>query len=91
MINIIEEKINRGHTPDNLVLKGRSVYNGRRQRDLYTKEETASPTVSLDAFFLTSIIDALEQREKAIADVKGAYFNAEMVHEVLMKIVGKGE
>ena len=88
MINIIEEKINWKHTPDNPVLKKRSVYNGRRQRGLYTKDETASPTLSLDAFFLTTIIDALEQREKAIADVKGAYLNAELVHKVLMKIVG---
>ena len=89
MINIIEEKINRGHTPENPVIKGRSVYNGRRQRGLYTKEQTASPTVSLDAFFLTSIIDALERRDVAITDIKGAYLNAKMIHEVLMKITGK--
>jgi len=50
MINLIEEKVNRGHTDENPVLKGRSVFNGRVQRGLYTKEETASPTVSQDAF-----------------------------------------
>jgi hypothetical protein len=89
MINLIEEKINRGHTPENPVIKGRSVFNGRVQRGLYTKEETASPTVSQDAFFLTSIIDALEGRDKAITDIKGAYLNAKMKGEVLMKITGK--
>ena len=59
MINLIEKKINRGHTPENPVIKGSSIFNGRVQRDLYMKEETASPTVSKDAFFLTSIIDAI--------------------------------
>jgi Reverse transcriptase (RNA-dependent DNA polymerase). len=86
MINIIEEKINRGHTDENPVLKGRSCYDGRGQRYMYTKEETASPTVSTDAFFLTLIADALERRDVAMADVGGAYLNAEMIDEVIMKI-----
>ncbi len=88
MINLIEEKINRGHTPENPVIKGRSVFNGRVQRGLYTKEETASPTVSQDAFLLTSIVDAIEGRDKAVTDIKGAYLNAKMKDEVLMKIIG---
>ena len=45
MISIIEEKTNRGHTPENPVIKESSVFNGRVQRGLYTKEQTASPTV----------------------------------------------
>ena len=88
MINLIEEKINRGHTPENPILKGRSCFNGRVQRGLYTKEQTASPTVSQDAFFLTSMIDAIEGRKVAITDVKGAYLNARMKDEVIMKIIG---
>ena len=40
MINLIEEKVNRGHTRENPVIKGRSVFNGQVQRGLYTKEET---------------------------------------------------
>ena len=88
MINIIEEKINRGHTPDNPVIKARSVFNGRMQRGLYTKEETTSPTVSLDAFLLTSIVDAMEGRDVAITDVRAAYLNAKMDDVVIMKIRG---
>ena len=88
MINLIEEKINRGHTPENPVLKGRSCFNGKVQRGLYTKEQTASPTVSQDAFFLTCLIDAVEGRSKAITDVKGAYLNAKMNEVVIMKIIG---
>ena len=34
MINLIKEKINSGHTPENPVIKGRSVFNGRVQRGL---------------------------------------------------------
>ena len=38
---------------------------------------------------MTSIIDAIEERDVAITDVKGAYLNAKMKGEVLMKITGK--
>ena len=76
MINIIEEKTNRGHTPENPVLKGRSVFDGRTQRFMYTKEESASPTCTVDAFFLSMVIDSIEGRDVAMADVKGAYLNA---------------
>ena len=33
MINLIEEKVNRGHTQDNPIIKGRSCYNGRIQHN----------------------------------------------------------
>jgi hypothetical protein len=89
MISIIEEKVNRGHTDENPVIKGRSVFNGRVQRGIYSKEETASPTVSQDSFYLTSIVDAIENRDKAFTDIKGAYLNAKMKDDVHMKIVGK--
>ena len=46
MINLIEETIDRGHNPENPVIKGRIVFNGPVQRSLYTKEETTSLTVS---------------------------------------------
>ena len=89
IINLIEEKLNRGHTPENPVIRARTCYNGRVQRNLYTKEETASPTVSQDAFFITELIDAKEERDMAITGIKGAYLNAKMRDEVLMKISGK--
>ena len=71
------------------MIKARSVYNGKVQRGLYSKEETASPTVSQDAFLLKRIIDAIEGRDVAVTDIKGAYLNAKMKEEVLMKITGK--
>ena len=51
MIIIIEEKTNRGHIRENLVIKGRSVFNGRVQRGTYEKEDTTSPTVSQYSFY----------------------------------------
>ena len=89
MISIVKTKTNRGHTEDNPVLKARNVYNGSVKRGLYTKEETASPTVGQNSFLVTALIDAVEERDKAITDVKGAYLNAIMKDFVLMKITGK--
>ena len=88
MINLIEEKLNRGHTKEKPVIRSRSVFNGKVQRGIYTKEETTSPTVSLDAFTITCIIDAIEGRKKAVTDIKGAYLNAKMKDLVIMKITG---
>ena len=83
MINLIEEKINMVNTPENPVIKGRSLFNGRVQRGLYTKDGFTR------RIFLTRIIDAIEGRDKAITDINGVYLNARMKDEVLMKITGK--
>ncbi|KAI2502818.1 Reverse transcriptase (RNA-dependent DNA polymerase) [Fragilaria crotonensis] len=81
-INLIKEK--RDGT-----LKGRTVADGRRQRSLYDKSETASPTVSKDALMLSILIDAYENRDVGTADVVGAYYlKAYMDDYVLMKFVG---
>ena len=59
-------------------LKGRTVADGSAQRGLYAKEETASPTISNDAFLMTMLVDAWEDRDVATADVGGAYLHADM-------------
>jgi len=89
MISIIEEKVNRGHTKENPIIKAKSVFNGRFQRGLYSKEEVASPTVANDSFFITCINDAIEGRDVAITDIKGAYQNTKMDDYVIMKIRDK--
>ena len=88
MINLLEEKINRGHTPENPVLRARSVGDGRAQKGLYAKEQIASPTITLDALVLNCLIAAIEDRRKAVTDIKGAYLNAKMKDKVHMKITG---
>ena len=77
-INLIKEKRD-GR------IKGRTVADGRSQRSLYDKSETASPTVATDALMLTIIVDAYEQRDVATADVVGAYLKAFMTDFVVMK------
>ena len=80
-INLIKEKRD-GR------LKGRTVADGRPQRNLYDKSETASPTVSSDALMLSIIVDAHENRDVATADVAGAYLKADMHDFVIMKFTG---
>ena len=80
-INLIKEKRNG-------TLKGRTCADGRPQRTLYDKSETASPTVSTDALMLSLMIDAKEKRDVATADVAGAYLKADMDDFVIMKLTG---
>jgi hypothetical protein len=69
-------------------IKGRTVVDGRAQRKLYTKDETSSPTVSMDALMLSLLIDAHERRDVAVADVTGAYLHAHMKDFTLLKMEG---
>ena len=53
-------------------------------------EDTASPTVSLPAVLLTSVIEAHEGREVAVVDIQNAFVQTENVGEpVFMKIRGQ--
>ena len=54
-------------------IKGRAVADGRKQQNLYEKAEVAPPTLSLEGFINTLVIDASEERNIAIADVAGAF------------------
>ena len=69
-------------------LKGRTVADGSMQRNRYTKEETTSPTISVDALMLTMLVDAKEKRDVATADVEGAYLHADMDEFVLLQLTG---
>ena len=50
-------------------VKARTVAGGNDQRGHLWKEESSSPTVSTEAVLLTSIVDALEERDVAIIDI----------------------
>ncbi len=69
-------------------LKGRTCADGSTQRGKYTKEQTASPTVSPDALMLSLMIDVYEKRDVAIADVVGAYLHALMDDFTVLKLQG---
>ena len=82
MTNLFKEKRNGK-------LKGRTCADGRSQRTLYDKSQTASPTVSNDVLILTIIIEAFDGRDVATGDVAGAYLKAYMDDFVIMKFVGE--
>jgi hypothetical protein len=81
-INLIKEKRD-GR------LKGRTVADGRPQILLYQKADVTSPTVYSDALLMSLLIDALEGRDVATADVVGAYLRAYMDDEVIMQFCGE--
>jgi hypothetical protein len=48
-----------------------------------TKQETSSPTVTTEALFITSTIDAKERRKVVTVDIPGAFMHSdtdELVH-----------
>ncbi len=72
----------------NGAVKARSCANGNPQREHITKEESAAPMVALDSVFLTSTIDAKENREVVTIDIPGAFLHADNEDYVIMKMVG---
>ena len=74
-------------------IKGRQVYNGKPTREWLSREDSASPTVSLESIFLTAAIDGKENRDVMTVDIPNAFIQTNMEYEedeekVVMKIVG---
>ena len=71
-------------------IKGRGCADGRGQREFISKDEASSPTASLYAIIMTSVIDAIEGRYVVTTDIPGAFLQTEMPEEevVYIKIVG---
>ena len=71
--------------------KGKTCANVSRQRKFVKDNESfSSPTASLEAIMTTLMIDAYEGRDVAVADISGAYLNAEFPKEkkVILKLNG---
>ena len=70
------------------------VYNGKPTREWLSKVGSASPTVSLESIFLTSIVDAKEERGVRTCDIPNAFIQASMPEidnggeKVMMKMTG---
>ena len=52
-------------------IKGRGCADGRKQQRYIFKSEATSPTVSVEAVFITSMIDTSEGRDMGVADIPG--------------------
>ncbi len=64
-------------------IKARGCADGRKQHIYKTKEETSAPTVSTEALFITSAIDAYEERCVVTVNIPGAFMHAnidELIH-----------
>jgi hypothetical protein len=59
-------------------IKARGCANGRKQRVYKTKDETSSPTVSPEALFLTSVINAQERRKVITINIPAAFMHSDM-------------
>ena len=75
-------------------IKGRMVFDGRKTHEWITKEDSASPTATLEGILLTLTIDAYEMRVVTSADVPNAFIQTKMPEvkegeeRVMMKITG---
>jgi hypothetical protein len=69
-------------------VKGRGCANGWLQRDYLTKEDTSAPTVSTEALFLTSAVDAHEGRKVISVDVPGAFMQCDIDELIHVKLEG---
>ena len=57
-------------------IKERDVADGRKQKSYVTKEESSSPTVSLNVLMATCIMDMIEGRKVTTVDIPGAFLQA---------------
>ena len=62
---------------------------GCKQCIYKTKEKTSSPTISMEALFLTCLIDAMEQQQVVTCDIPRAFMQADMDELVHGKLEGE--
>jgi hypothetical protein len=65
-------------------IKGRGCADGHKLQAYLTKEESSSPTVSLEALMLSCAIDAKEGHNIAMADIPRAFMQTDMDQTVYM-------
>jgi len=69
-------------------IKGRTVVDGRGQREMYDKYDTSSPALAIESFVATLVIDSAEERDVAVCDVVGAFLKADQPDFVLLRVTG---
>ena len=69
-------------------VKGRGCADGRKQQLYKSKEETSSPTVRVESLFLSSMIDAKEDRKVITCDIPGAFMQATIDEQLFLKFDG---
>ena len=59
-------------------IKGQTVAGGSKQREYIDKEDASSPTIATESVILTSVVDAVEEREMAVVDVPNAFIQTQV-------------
>jgi len=59
-------------------IKARGCADGQKQCVYKTKYKTSSPTISMEAVFLTCLIDAKEERYVVTTDILGAFMHTDI-------------
>ena len=62
-------------------IKGRTCADGRNQREYISNEEAVSPTVALESVFLTTVVEAKEERKVATGDIPNAFIQMYLENE----------
>ena len=70
-------------------IKGCRCADGRKQWLYKTKEETSSPTILIEALFLTSIIDTMEDRYIVTCNIPGAFMQSDIDETIFVKLEGE--
>ena len=70
-------------------MKARGCADGHKQHLYKTKDETISPTMNVEALFITCLIDAMEGREVMTCDIPGAFMQSKMDELIHMKLEGE--
>ena len=68
-------------------IKGRTVAGGNKKRGYINQEEASSPTLLTKSVILTSMVDAMEEREVAIVDIPNAFVQTEVADKKKRVIV----
>eukprot|EP00957_Ditylum_brightwellii_P124040 9455439-Ditylum_brightwellii.AAC.1 len=69
-------------------IKGRTCADGRKQRLGVKKKDVDSPTVSIEAVFLSALIDTHKGRYVVTTNIPSAHLNAEMDINMFMMLEG---
>jgi hypothetical protein len=69
-------------------IKGRMCADGRKQRETWTNQESASPTVAMESVFITAVIATHKGRDVGCFDIPGAFLQADSDEDITMILNG---
>jgi hypothetical protein len=73
---------------DHLV-KARMCADRQKQRGYWTKQDTTSPTMSMEAVFITALVNAYKKCNVACFNIPGAFLHADSDKDITMILKGR--